>query len=245
MPSTQFLEIFGKDLDGILNDAILSDLHQRLWSTDPTTRLLLFPYNRCIYWRLCFGLLSHVKSSWVHELDSSTTKYNLVKNDIFPSFSQNSFDPLSDNKDTLLYFENIEIKNWIELDLNRLYMNGVDENYFQIKSRTNNLLNVLFIWSVQHPITSYRQGMYIYIHIYICIFTYVYVIYIHIYSYICMYMYIYIKIYRYMNIHIYIYIFAKVCTKYQLPYYTASKKNERLITETKNPFLKIHSQRKA
>jgi hypothetical protein len=159
MSAKQFMQIFGNDVDDNSNDEILSDLHQKLWSTDPTTCLLLFPYNRCICWRLYFGLLSHVKSSWVQELKTSTTKYISVKNDIFPSFSQNGFDPLSDDTDTLLYFENIEIKKSIELDLNRLYMTGVDEDYFQTKSRTTVLLNVLFIWSVQNPITSYRQGM--------------------------------------------------------------------------------------
>lgn len=159
MSANQFMEIFGNNMDDNLNDGVLSDLHEKLWSTDPTTCLLLFPYNRCICWRLYLGLLSHVKSSWVQELSTSTTRYISMKNDIFPSFSQNGFDPLSDDTDTLLYFENIGIKKSIELDLNRLYMTGIDDDYFQNKSRASVLLNVIFIWSVQNPITSYRQGM--------------------------------------------------------------------------------------
>ena len=38
-------------------------------------------------------------------------------------------------------------------------MNGVADDYFQLKWRKDLLLNVLFVWSFQNRIISYRQGM--------------------------------------------------------------------------------------
>ena len=34
-----------------------------------------------------------------------------------------------------------------------------DELFYQQKKRSDILLNVLFLWSMQHPRTGYRQGM--------------------------------------------------------------------------------------
>ena len=49
---------------------------------------------------------------------------------------------------------------FIQGDLERLYMNGIEGEYFQEPHRARALLNVLFVWAEQHPGTAgYRQGM--------------------------------------------------------------------------------------
>jgi hypothetical protein len=155
----QFNEIFG-DSDEDFTEEIRLKLQEKIRTMNP----LAFPIsslNRCICWRFLFGLISSKsKKHWGLELSILTDKYNQFKSDILPSISKAGSDPLSDNNpETFMYFENIEKKTAIDLDLNRLYMNGIDEEYFRTKRRNNFLLNVLFIWSVQRPRTSYRQGM--------------------------------------------------------------------------------------
>jgi hypothetical protein len=48
---------------------------------------------------------------------------------------------------------------FIKGDLERLYLNGVDDDYFRDPFRRQMLLNVLLVWSARHDRTSYRQGM--------------------------------------------------------------------------------------
>jgi TBC1 domain family protein 5 len=43
--------------------------------------------------------------------------------------------------------------------LDRLYLNGVDDDYFRQPERRLALYNVLMVWSARHEVTSYRQGM--------------------------------------------------------------------------------------
>lgn len=47
----------------------------------------------------------------------------------------------------------------ITADLDRLYLTGVDDEYFQSENRRKMLENILFIWSARHESVSYRQGM--------------------------------------------------------------------------------------
>ena len=49
--------------------------------------------------------------------------------------------------------------SFIKGDLERLYMNGVDDEYFKSPIHQNMLLNILFIWATRHRRTGYRQGM--------------------------------------------------------------------------------------
>ena len=56
------------------------------------------------------------------------------------------------------YYKNIELANFIKGDLERLYLNGVDEEYFHTPERRALLLSILFIWSAINPAISYRQG---------------------------------------------------------------------------------------
>lgn len=47
----------------------------------------------------------------------------------------------------------------IVADLDRLYLSGVDDDFFQGQERRKMLENILFIWSARHESVSYRQGM--------------------------------------------------------------------------------------
>lgn len=156
----QFNEIFeGNQLQNGSDRLIRQKLRQKCWS-ETASNDPIAASNRCICWRYLFGLLSPGnKDNWVAELNKSTVEYAALKKDIFPSITNVGFDPLSDdNPDTLSYFERVEKVRSIELDLNRLYINGIDDEYFHTKRRKDILLNVLLIWSVLHPVTSYRQG---------------------------------------------------------------------------------------
>lgn len=53
----------------------------------------------------------------------------------------------------------MEMINFIKGDLTRLYMTGIEDEYFQVPRRRDIILNVLFVWSAIHKTTSYRQGM--------------------------------------------------------------------------------------
>ena len=55
--------------------------------------------------------------------------------------------------------QDLEIVSFIKGDLERLYMNGVDDEYFKSPIHQHMLLNILFIWATRHRRTGYRQGM--------------------------------------------------------------------------------------
>lgn len=57
--------------------------------------------------------------------------------------------------------QKLDVVKFIQGDLERLYMNGIEaEEYFQQPKRARMLLNVLFVWAEENPHTSgYRQGM--------------------------------------------------------------------------------------
>jgi hypothetical protein len=103
------------------------------------------PENRCLYWRYLLHLLPIDKSKWRSTLSSSIEEYYRLKESVYPSITK-SVDPLSESPETLSYFEDIERTKFIQGDLDRLYMNGVDDAYFQDTRRTKILLSVLFIW---------------------------------------------------------------------------------------------------
>jgi hypothetical protein len=56
------------------------------------------------------------------------------------------------------YYKNIELSNFIKGDLERLFLSGVDEEFFHTSERRAMLLSILFIWSAINPTISYRQG---------------------------------------------------------------------------------------
>ena len=154
----QFNEIFGTS-GGDLNSSNRLRLRSKCdIDNDPADNIA--SSNRCIYWRYLFGLISsRSTTTWVAELKTSEVEYAVLKNDIFPSITNVGFDPLSENNtESMIYFEKVEKVKSIELDLNRLYITGIDDDYFHTKKRKNILLSVLLIWSVLHPKISYRQG---------------------------------------------------------------------------------------
>ena len=155
----QFDEIFDDCGGGDVDRAIRLRLKEMCWAENGSASPMA-PSNRCICWRYVFGIISlPKKENWATELSSSTHKYASLKKDIFPSITNVGFDPLSDdNPETVSYYERVEKVKIIELDLNRLYMTGIEDEYFHTKRRKNMLLSVLLIWSVLHPVTSYRQG---------------------------------------------------------------------------------------
>jgi hypothetical protein len=53
----------------------------------------------------------------------------------------------------------VELATFIRGDLERLYMTGIDDEYFQVPWRREILLNSLLVWALQHKSISYRQGM--------------------------------------------------------------------------------------
>ena len=155
----EFNDVFQTSSDGLLTGSARKKLCEKFWCQDSFMEYIS-PSNRCIYWRYLFGIISRTDQKlWLSELKVSVEEYSEFKTSIFPSISNVGFDPLSDdNPDTLSYFESVEKVKSIELDLNRLYINGIEEEYFQTKRRNRILQSVLLIWSVQNPTISYRQG---------------------------------------------------------------------------------------
>jgi len=56
------------------------------------------------------------------------------------------------------YYKNIELSNFIKGDLDRLYLNGIEEDFFQTPVHRTSVLSILFIWASLNPSISYRQG---------------------------------------------------------------------------------------
>eukprot|EP00981_Chlorochromonas_danica_P001656 scaffold367_cov274-Ochromonas_danica.AAC.5 len=122
---------------------------------------------RPLCWRVLLGLLSSSsKSLWVSELEEMVTQYDHVKDQVMPSIDKVKVDPLSAlsdgetiSEEWALFYQNVELINFINGDLDRLYLNGVEENFFQRKFMRSILLSNLFIWASEHGHLSYRQGM--------------------------------------------------------------------------------------
>lgn len=119
-------------------------------------------------WRVFLGVISDKnKSNWKQELDKQVMDYNALKLKILPSLDKVSVDPLSgfssggeQSEEWSQYYKNIELSNFIKGDLDRLYLTGIEEDgYFQTANRRSMLSSILFLWSLQNPTTSYRQGM--------------------------------------------------------------------------------------
>jgi TBC1 domain family protein 5 len=131
---------------------------------------------RALTWRLLLGLLpsSLPLESWSEHVRQQVLDYKILKDKEYPKMDRVSVDPLSalsnssaDDHDEsqqqqtewTKYYQDVELCNFILVDLDRLYMTGIDDEYFQSKSTRDCLLSVLFLWSARHPKISYRQGM--------------------------------------------------------------------------------------
>jgi TBC1 domain family member 5 len=103
---------------------------------------------------------------WSLELKQQYIDYEALKEVVNPSIADVVDDPLSSlsnggsqSSEWDNYYKKIELSSLIRVDLDRLYMPGIDDEYFHDNTRKERLLSVLFIWSLKHARISYRQGM--------------------------------------------------------------------------------------
>jgi hypothetical protein len=128
-----------------------------------------FPHlSRAVWWRLSLNLLSKKGTNrWAADLTESIAKYYEMKKDLLPVLSATDVDPLMTtgniespvDGEWAKYYKVREIANFTQLDIDRLYLNGVDEAYFEDRDRCVVLQNILLIWAIQNEEISYRQGM--------------------------------------------------------------------------------------
>jgi len=124
-------------------------------------------------WRLQLGLLASrdnrragssfftADEDYLKVLDEQVAGYKKDKTTYMPSVANFSADPLMGGQEQLkMHYEDLELIKFIGGDLDRLYVDGVADDYFQEATRKDMVLNVLFVWSVQHKdCGAYRQGM--------------------------------------------------------------------------------------
>ncbi len=130
--------------------------------------------DRAQLWRVCLGLLpmSLEPEKMMDVLRSRTEEYYALRQKEIPTEDKVKEDPLSAAQmagassrdddiedDWTAYHKSLELSEFIKGDLTRLYMNGVEEEYFQTEERQALLTNVLMLWCMLHKETSYRQGM--------------------------------------------------------------------------------------
>lgn len=90
-----------------------------------------------------------------------------LRQEVLPVMSEAKNDPLSSplglcspsDREWGKYYRAREKLNFIQLDINRLYLSDVDDSYFEDHDRRMALQNILVLWSTQHEDTAYRQGM--------------------------------------------------------------------------------------
>ena len=158
----EYLFLFGNESTATLPKDLITELLRRAWTGSATSVGM-----RAFSWRYFLGLISPTdKAKWGTELANSISSYKDLKQRVMPSLDKVKADPLSglvsddtSNDEWNKYYKNIELINFIKGDLDRLFVSGVDDEYFQSKFHRELLLAILFIWSAQHPEVSYRQGM--------------------------------------------------------------------------------------
>lgn len=123
---------------------------------------------RGICWRIFLGLLQgNSFEEWTFELNKQITDYDRLKKQVNPTLDSVSVDPLSSlsqeggqlSEEWNKYYAKLEMGNLIAVDLDRLYMPGIEDEYFQTDIRKERLLSVLLVWALKHDKIAYRQGM--------------------------------------------------------------------------------------
>lgn len=155
----EFNSLFGRPVSE--GDSLVFRIQQKAWTG------CLPPSLRGISWRVLLGLLPNSTSVelWAKEFQSQFISYKKLKEENLPRIDKVSIDPLTalsgetQSEEWTNYYKDIELSNFIQGDLNRLYMNGIDDEYFQTSHRREILLSILFLWSVRNRDISYRQGM--------------------------------------------------------------------------------------
>ena len=160
--------LFGSGPESIraLRQRVLSSTHDAPWSPHSF-------YPRGLLWRVFLGLLPMPNANfanWKTELSQQSSDYAKLREATMPSLTKVAADPLSASladsdpnseatDEWTVYYKNVELSNFINGDLDRLYMNGIEDEYFQSEQRRELLLSVLLLWALLHKKTSYRQGM--------------------------------------------------------------------------------------
>ena len=126
--------------------------------------------------RICLGVLplpadaadSDLVPGFVSNLKSCTNEYFKLKKDVMPSVDKVEADPLSalgldaengDGDQWKAFEKNQELSEFIVGDLDRLYLTGIDDDYFMTGNRKEKILSILLLWSNINKDVSYRQGM--------------------------------------------------------------------------------------
>eukprot|EP01031_Cornospumella_fuschlensis_P024383 gene24383-29478_t len=160
---TSLFQLFGEVKDGKVSDQSLRELCQRAWMGKISSQEGL----RALSWRILLGLLDPKDSnSWTSVLQKYSEKFERLKHEVMPSIDKVKVDPLSAlsdgdefSEEWTAFYKNVELISFIKGDLDRLYMSGIEDEYFQSKSMRSMLLAMLFIYSYTHSYISYRQGM--------------------------------------------------------------------------------------
>lgn len=164
-PYEEFITNFNSE--NITNrNSILSNLQKKAFAG----KLVENECLRAISWRLFFGIFKGVScSDWVLEMEQLKKDYNSLQRLMNPTIDHLKADPLSGlisegsdtgNEEWTRYYLKLETASMIGIDLDRLYMQGLDDSYFQSYSfRKERLLNILLVWSLKNHKVGYRQGM--------------------------------------------------------------------------------------
>lgn len=124
--------------------------------------------HRGMCWRILLGILPKESniSIWKQKLDQQIIDFEVIRSENVVKVDQTERDPLTalsmgpDQSGAWgSFYRDMELQNFMNGDLDRLYMNSIPDEYFQVKSRRDILLTVLFVWSMRHKTISYRQGM--------------------------------------------------------------------------------------
>ena len=112
---------------------------------------------RALHWRLLLGLLPlDDEASWSELILAHVETYVCWKRECYGSIlTQEHGDPLALGEEQTSFYNRMENKQVIELDLSRIG----EDLFYQQKKRSDIILNVLFLWSMEHSRTGYRQGM--------------------------------------------------------------------------------------
>lgn len=122
--------------------------------------------TRALCWRVLLGLLDNSSiQKWPEAFSTLEAEYEALKSRTMPNINTVEADPLSSpsrhqpSDKWSHYYKSLDASAFIKGDLERLYMNGIEDSYFHTAERQAMLLHVLFIWSSVHDNIGYRQGM--------------------------------------------------------------------------------------
>jgi len=154
-------ECFGKDGEPVSPAATAQHL-ERVWAGSASNGA-----NRALKWRFFLGLIDPSdKGKWAGQLLAMADSYQGLKAKVMPSLDKVKMDPLSalssgetQSDEWSTYYKNVDLISFIRNDLDRLYITGIEDGFFQSKQRRDALLAILLIWAYHHPVLMYKQGM--------------------------------------------------------------------------------------